>query len=69
MCDIYSITPTTTILLVVYLNHLTGITVDISVLLRFHFWKKLYYKQIIDPGFPSKSVEACGHIVGISVTP
>jgi hypothetical protein len=42
-----------------------GITVDISVLLRFHFWQKVYYKQI-EPGFPSESVEACGHIVGIS---
>jgi hypothetical protein len=47
------------------LNHLTGTTVDISVMLRFHFWQRVYYNQI-DPGFRSESVEACSHIVGIS---
>jgi predicted Rdx family selenoprotein len=50
---------------VVLLNQLTGTIVSISVLLRFHFRYKVYYKQI-EPGFPSESVEACYHIVGIS---
>jgi hypothetical protein len=47
------------------LSHLTGVTVDISVLLRFHFWQKVYYKKS-ESSFPSDSVESCGHIVGIS---
>ena len=45
---------------------LTGNTVDISVLLRFHFWEKVYYKAVRKGGFPSKSTEEVGHIVGIS---
>jgi hypothetical protein len=28
------------------LNCLTGLTVDISALLRFHFWQKVYYKML-----------------------
>ena len=36
------------------LSTLTGITVDISVLLCFHFWQQVYY-QAIKPGFPSDS--------------
>jgi hypothetical protein len=47
------------------LTLLTGVTVDISVLLRFYFWQKVYYK-LEDPGFPSDSKEGVGHIVGIS---
>jgi hypothetical protein len=47
------------------LQHLTGDTPDISVLLRFHFWQKVYYKKV-DGHFPSDSVEDVGHIVGIS---
>jgi hypothetical protein len=47
------------------LTILTGIDVDISALLRFHFWQKVYYKKM-DPGFPSDSAESYGHIVGIS---
>lgn len=47
------------------LNRLTGSTVDISVLLKFFFWQKVYYKKV-DSGFPSESTEALGHIVGIS---
>ena len=47
------------------LTHLTGVTVDISALLRFHFWQKVYYKAV-DTGFPSESKEALGYIVGIS---
>ena len=38
---------------------------DISVLLCFHFWQKVYYKKV-DGHFPSDTVEAIGHIVGIS---
>ena len=47
------------------LTHLTGVTVDISPLLRFHFWQKVYYKAV-DTGFPSDSEESLGYIVGIS---
>ena len=47
------------------LNHLTGSTVDISPLLRFHFWQKVYFMRV-DTGFPSESKEGVGHIVGIS---
>jgi len=44
---------------------LTGITTDISVLLRFFFWQKVYFKRV-ESKFPSKSTEVVGHIVGIS---
>jgi hypothetical protein len=47
------------------LTCLQGITVDISVLLRFHFWQPVYYK-LSEPSFPSESKEALGHDVGIS---
>jgi hypothetical protein len=47
------------------LTLLTGMTVDISVLLCFYFWQKVYYKRE-DYGFPSESKEGVGHIVGIS---
>jgi hypothetical protein len=47
------------------LTLLTGVTVDISVLLRFYFWQKVYYKRE-DYGFPSESKESVGYIVGIS---
>jgi hypothetical protein len=47
------------------LNHLTGTTVDISPLLRFHFWQKVYFKRE-ENTFPSESKEGVGHIVGIS---
>ena len=47
------------------LNRLSGSTVDISVLLKFFFWQRVYYKKV-EPGFPSESSEALGHIVGIS---
>ena len=45
------------------LTHLTGTTVDISVLLRFYFWQKVYYKAV-DSDFPFQSTENVGHIVG-----
>jgi hypothetical protein len=47
------------------LNCLTGVTVDISALLRFHFWQRVNYKNV-DYGFPSDSTESMGYIVGIS---
>jgi len=47
------------------LTHLEGITVDISPLLRFHFWQKVLYLRE-DSSFPSESKEGVGHIVGIS---
>ncbi len=47
------------------LTVLTGLTVDVSVLLKFYFWQKVYYKKA-DSGFPSESKEGIGHIVGVS---
>jgi hypothetical protein len=47
------------------LTCLNGVTVDINVLLRFHFWQPVYFK-LSESSFPSKSKEALGHIVGIS---
>jgi hypothetical protein len=47
------------------LHALVGSTIDISPLLRFHFWERVYYK-CVDSDFPSESREAVGHIVGIS---
>jgi hypothetical protein len=47
------------------LQVLTGSTVDISPLLCFHFWQKVYF-IIVDSSFPSNSMEVVGNIVGIS---
>ena len=47
------------------LTQLTGSTIDISVILRFYFWQKVYYKAV-DVDFPSDSPEVVGHSVGIS---
>jgi len=47
------------------LTALLGHTVDVSALLRFHFWEPVYYKAV-EPGFPSDSKEELGYIVGIS---
>jgi hypothetical protein len=47
------------------LQLLLGITVDISVLLRFYFWQRVYYK-LSESHFPSESREGIGRIVGIS---
>jgi hypothetical protein len=47
------------------LTALLGVTVDTSVLLRYHFWQQVYFKAI-EPGFPSESQERLGHVVGIS---
>ena len=44
---------------------LTGTTPDISVLLRFHFYEKVYYKTQ-EPSFPSDSPESIGYMVGIA---
>ena len=38
------------------LTRLTGITQDISVMLRFFYWEKVYYK-VYDTEFPSASTE------------
>jgi hypothetical protein len=46
------------------LQFLSGGNVDISSLLRFHFWQKFYYKSV-ESGFPSEYVEMMGHAVGI----
>jgi hypothetical protein len=47
------------------LTALLGITVDTSVLLRYHFWQQVYFKAI-EPNFPSDSRERQGYVVGIS---
>jgi hypothetical protein len=49
----------------VSLTCLQGKTVDISALLRFHFWQPVYFK-LSEPSFPSESKEALGHVVGKS---
>ncbi|KAG7350835.1 hypothetical protein IV203_010195 [Nitzschia inconspicua] len=47
------------------LTALLGVTVDTSVLLRYHFWQPVYFKAV-EPGFPSDTKEHLGHVVGIS---
>jgi hypothetical protein len=47
------------------LIHLQGSTVDISVLLRLHFWHPVYFK-LYNSSFPSESREDLSHVVGIS---
>jgi hypothetical protein len=47
------------------LTRLMGSTVDISPLLRFHFWDCVYYHKS-KTSFPSDSKEGLGYIVGIS---
>ena len=50
---------------VIPFNHCTGVTVDISAFLRFHFWQKVYNKAV-NCHFPSYSVWEIVHIVDIS---
>ncbi|KAG7338517.1 reverse transcriptase RNA-dependent DNA polymerase [Nitzschia inconspicua] len=47
------------------LTALLGVTVDTSVLLRYHFWQPVYFKAV-EPSFPSATKEHLGHVVGIS---
>ena len=47
------------------LQYATGSTVDISPLLRFHFWELVYYRED-DSNFPSDSREALEHMVGVA---
>jgi hypothetical protein len=47
------------------LTKLLGSTVDISPLLCFHFWGRVYYHQS-ETSFPSDSKEGLSNIVGIS---
>jgi hypothetical protein len=47
------------------LTCLQSTAVDISALIRFHFWQPVYFK-LSEPSFPSESKEALGHVVGIS---
>jgi hypothetical protein len=47
------------------LRVLTGVTPDISPLLRFSFWQPVYY-AMNEPSFPSDSREARGRFVGIA---
>jgi hypothetical protein len=46
------------------LTSLQGVIVDISSLVRFHFWHPAYFK-LSESSFPSESTEALGHVVGI----
>jgi hypothetical protein len=48
------------------LSVLLGITVDISLLLRFHWWYQPVFYAVDDVSFPSLSHEAMGYFVGIS---
>lgn len=43
----------------------TGVTIDTSILLRFHFYQKVYF-QLNETKFPSGSKEALGYMVGFS---
>ncbi len=47
------------------LQILTGVTQDISTLLRFSWYERLYYR-VDETSFPSDSTEACGRFVGFS---
>ena len=47
------------------LTVLLGTTVDVSPLLRFHWYQPVFY-TVDDPSFPSESPEAFGYFVGIS---
>ena len=47
------------------LQILTGVTQDISALLRFHWCEKVHW-HVDESSFPSETAEACGHFVGFS---
>jgi hypothetical protein len=47
------------------LQRLTGNTVDISIILRFPFWHKVY-AQAIDPTYPTDTKEQLCYMVGFS---
>ena len=47
------------------LTVLTGNTVDISMLLRFHWYERVYFRTE-DAPFPSTSKETVGHFVGFN---
>jgi hypothetical protein len=47
------------------LTSLQGVAVDISALLRLHFWKPVFY-MLSESSFPSESKETLGHVVGVS---
>ena len=65
VCFILNRTATKSINYMVPLTVLTGSTVDISPLLRFTWWEKVYYMKD-DSSFPSESVELPGRFVGIA---
>ena len=47
------------------LTVLLGITIDVSPLLRFHWYQPVFY-AVNDPSFPSESKESLGYFVGIA---
>ena len=44
---------------------LLGTTMDVSILTRFFFWEKVYYRAN-ENAFPSASKEELGHMVGFA---
>ena len=64
-CFVYNHTAVSSLDWKTPMSILTGITPDISVLLRFAFYEKVYYKTE-EPSFPSDSPESLGYFVGIS---
>ena len=47
------------------LSYLTGTTPDISSLLQFHWYEKIYFHEE-EPSFPSESPECSSHFVGFA---
>jgi len=47
------------------MEKLTGVTPDVSEIVRFQFWEPVYYIRN-EAGFPSESDEALGRFVGIA---
>ena len=65
VCFILNRTANKSINYMVPLTVLTGSTIDISPLLRFTWWERVYYKRN-NSSFPSESIELQGHFVGIA---
>jgi hypothetical protein len=46
------------------MQHLTGETLDISILMQFTFWEEVFFMPV-NTSFPSKSTEERGYFVGL----
>ena len=64
-CFVYNYTAVKSLGWKTPISVLTGVTPDISVLLRFAFYEKVLY-QTLEPSFPSDSTESLGYMVGIA---